>query len=170
MGLASTPSANEYAKELFLIHSVQLKPMIKAQSSGRMVSSKASVRSERSILFSDENQYLPLDRCPHQECVSSLGAHVLTWRTCPQLAYASSTGVRVLTWRIVFVSNRRICLSTSPSPSCVCTQKSCAYHPIFKSIKNLDGDYGVDRCQYAVPFKCISIRFTPEIVLSSKRN
>ena len=44
----------------------------------------------------------PLLSCPHQECMSSPGARVLTWRKCPQLAYASSTGVhvRILTWRI----------------------------------------------------------------------
>ena len=32
---ASTPSANESAKDLILVHTVQLKPMIKAQISGR---------------------------------------------------------------------------------------------------------------------------------------
>ena len=36
---ASTPSANESAKDFILVHTVQLKPMIKAQISGRMVSS-----------------------------------------------------------------------------------------------------------------------------------
>ena len=35
---ASTPSANEQAKDIDLVHTVQLKPMIKAQISGRMVS------------------------------------------------------------------------------------------------------------------------------------
>ena len=39
MASASTPSANEPAKDLILVHTVQLKPMIKAQISGRMVSS-----------------------------------------------------------------------------------------------------------------------------------
>ena len=39
---ASIPSANEPAKELSLVHTVQLKPMIKAQISGRMVSSGIS--------------------------------------------------------------------------------------------------------------------------------
>ena len=38
----STPSANEPTKDLILVHSVQLKPMIKAQMSGRMVSSGIS--------------------------------------------------------------------------------------------------------------------------------
>ena len=38
------------------------------------------------------------------------------------------------------------------------------------SIKSLDGDCGMDKCHYAVPFKGISIRSTSEIVLSSKRN
>ena len=35
---AGTPSANEPAKDLILVHTVQLKPMIKAHYSGRMVS------------------------------------------------------------------------------------------------------------------------------------
>ena len=39
MASASTPSANEPAKDLIVIHTVQLKPMIKTQISGRMVSS-----------------------------------------------------------------------------------------------------------------------------------
>ena len=37
MESASTPSANEPAKYLILVHAVQLKPMPKAQTSGRMV-------------------------------------------------------------------------------------------------------------------------------------
>ena len=36
---ASTPLANEQAKDVVLVHTVQLKPMIKAQISGRMISS-----------------------------------------------------------------------------------------------------------------------------------
>ena len=53
---ASTPSTNEQAKDLILIHTVQLKPMIKAQISGRMISSGisdiviASVYSEKTRL------------------------------------------------------------------------------------------------------------------------
>ena len=43
MASASTPSANEPAKDRILVHTVQLKPMIKAQISGRMVSSGISV-------------------------------------------------------------------------------------------------------------------------------
>ena len=56
MASASTPSANEPAKDLILVHTVQLKPMIKAQISGRMVSSGisdlafASVHSEKTCL------------------------------------------------------------------------------------------------------------------------
>ena len=42
MASASTPSANEPAKNLILVHTVQLKPIIKAQISGRMVSSGIS--------------------------------------------------------------------------------------------------------------------------------
>ena len=42
MASASTPSANEPAKDLILVHTVQLNPMIKAHFSGRMVSSGIS--------------------------------------------------------------------------------------------------------------------------------
>ena len=42
MASASIPSANEPAKDLILVYIVQLKPMIKAQISGRMVSSGIS--------------------------------------------------------------------------------------------------------------------------------
>ena len=56
MASASTPSANEQAKDVVLVHTVQLKPMIKAQISGRMISSGisdvaiASVYSEKTRL------------------------------------------------------------------------------------------------------------------------
>ena len=39
MASARAPSAMEPAKDLILVHTVQLKAMIKAQISGRMVSS-----------------------------------------------------------------------------------------------------------------------------------
>ena len=39
MASASTPSANEQAKDVVLVHTGQIKPMIKAQISGRMISS-----------------------------------------------------------------------------------------------------------------------------------
>ena len=39
---ASTPSANEPAKDLIIVQTVQLKPMIKAHFSRRMVSSGIS--------------------------------------------------------------------------------------------------------------------------------
>ena len=42
MALASTPSAYKPANDLILVHMVQLKPMIKAQISGRMESSGIS--------------------------------------------------------------------------------------------------------------------------------
>ena len=42
MASASTPSANVPAKYHIVVHTVQLKPMIKAQISGRMVSSGIS--------------------------------------------------------------------------------------------------------------------------------
>ena len=53
---ANTPSANVQAKDIILVNTVQLKPMIKAQISGRMVSSGisdeafASVYSEKTRL------------------------------------------------------------------------------------------------------------------------
>ena len=53
---ASTPSANEPAVDVILVHTVQLKPMIKSQISGRMVScgisdvAFASVYSEKTHL------------------------------------------------------------------------------------------------------------------------
>ena len=56
MASASTPSANEPAKDLIIVHTVQLKLMIKAHFSGRMVSSGisdvafASVYSEKTRL------------------------------------------------------------------------------------------------------------------------
>ena len=56
MASASTPSANEPAIHLSLVYTVQRKPMIKAQISGRMVSSGisdvviASVHSEKTRL------------------------------------------------------------------------------------------------------------------------
>ena len=56
MASASTPSANESAKDLILVHTVQLQPIIKAHFSGRMVSSGisdvviASVHSEKTSL------------------------------------------------------------------------------------------------------------------------
>ena len=56
MASASTQSDNEPAKDLILVHTVQLKPMIKAQISGRMASIcisdvvTASVNSEKTRL------------------------------------------------------------------------------------------------------------------------
>ena len=56
MASASTPSANEPAKDLILVNTVKLKPMIKAQISGRMIPSGtsdvaiASVHSEKTHL------------------------------------------------------------------------------------------------------------------------
>ena len=56
MASASTPSANEPAKDFILVHTVQLKPRIKVHFSGRMVFSGirdvafASVYSEKTRL------------------------------------------------------------------------------------------------------------------------
>ena len=56
MASASTPSANVQAKDVVLVHTIQLKPMINAQISGRMISSRisdvaiASVDSEKTCL------------------------------------------------------------------------------------------------------------------------
>ena len=54
MASASTQSANEPVKDFILVHTVQLKPMIKAQISGRMVSSGISDVA----LFSSEKNHL----------------------------------------------------------------------------------------------------------------
>ena len=57
MASASTPSANERAKDVILVHTVQLKSMIKAQISGEIVSSGiidvaiCSVHSEKTSLM-----------------------------------------------------------------------------------------------------------------------
>ena len=57
MASASTSSANEPAKDLILVHTLWLKPMIKAHFSGGMVSSSisdvafASVYSEKTRLI-----------------------------------------------------------------------------------------------------------------------
>ena len=42
MATTSTPSANEQAKEIVLVHTVQLKQMINAQISERIISSSIS--------------------------------------------------------------------------------------------------------------------------------
>ena len=72
---ASTPSANEPAKDLTLVHPVQLKPMIKAQISGRMISSSisdvviASVHSEKTrlkkliIIMNKSQETMVFSRC-----------------------------------------------------------------------------------------------------------
>ena len=56
-----------------------------------------------------------------------------------------------------------------PLPPWVCIQKSRAYYPVFKSIKILEGDRGMDRCHYAT-FQHHFNRSTPEIDLSSTIN
>ena len=53
MASTSTPSANEPAKDLILVHTLELKQMVNAQITGRMVSTgisdvaSASVHSEK---------------------------------------------------------------------------------------------------------------------------
>ena len=51
MASASTSSANEQTKDVVLDHTVQLKPMIKAQISGRMISSGISDVAIASVYF-----------------------------------------------------------------------------------------------------------------------
>ena len=51
MASASTPSANEQAKDVILVHTVEQKPMIKAQISGRMISSGISDVAIASVYF-----------------------------------------------------------------------------------------------------------------------
>ena len=60
---ASTPSANEQAKDAVLVHTVQLEPMIKAQISGGMISSDISTgRSDRfSILQENPSEEVDYD-------------------------------------------------------------------------------------------------------------
>ena len=60
----------------------------------------------------------------------------------------------------------------SLSPSWVCAQnKSRAYHPVFLSFKILEVDRAMVWTDATMtPFNAISIRSTPEIVISSKRN
>ena len=83
---------------------------------------------------------------------------VLTRNACLHLAYVSPPGERV--------PNRRMQLA-HPTLG-YAHKKSCP--TVFKSIESLYSDRGMDRCHYAMPFKGISTRSTPEIVLSSKRN
>ena len=71
---------------------------------------------------------------------------VLTRNACLHQAYVSPLGEHVLNLRVQLAS---------PTLG-YAHKKSCP--TVFKSIESLDGDYG------------ISIRSTPEIVLSSKRN
>ena len=48
---ARTPSANEQDKDVVLVYTVQLKPMIKAQISERMISSDTSDVATASVYF-----------------------------------------------------------------------------------------------------------------------
>ena len=51
MASTSTPSANEQAKDVSLLHTVQLKPMLKTQISGRMICSGISYVAITSVYF-----------------------------------------------------------------------------------------------------------------------
>ena len=51
MASPSIPSTNEQAKDLILAHTVQLKPRIKAQISGRMISSGISDVAIASVIL-----------------------------------------------------------------------------------------------------------------------
>ena len=51
MASASIPSANVQDKDVILVHIVQLKPMIKSQISGRMLSSGISDVAIASVYF-----------------------------------------------------------------------------------------------------------------------
>ena len=51
MASASTPSSNDQAKYLILVHTVQLKPMIKVQISGKMISNGISDVVLASVYF-----------------------------------------------------------------------------------------------------------------------
>ena len=94
---------------------------------------------------------LTRNTCLHLVYVSSPGVCVHNWHICPQLAYVSSPGEHV------FALNRYACPSMSTPLLGMRT----------KIMRLLS--WTVDRCHYAVLFKGISIRSTPEIVLSSKK-
>ena len=51
MASASTSSANEQAKDVVLVHTVQLQPMIKAKISGSMICSGISDVAIASVYF-----------------------------------------------------------------------------------------------------------------------
>ena len=116
------------------------------------LSERASGASEAFSLVMKNNNCLRIRVLTRNACLHlayvSFGVHVLTCCTCPQLANMSSP-------------------STSPSPSWVYGKN---YHPVFQTIKSLDGDRGVDRCHYAVPFKGISITSTPVFHLNETNN
>ena len=82
MASASTTSANEPAKVLILVHTVQLKPMIKAQISGRMISSDISdvafalVFSEKTCLKKLMKIIIIMNKS--QETMGFRGCHKLT--------------------------------------------------------------------------------------------
>ena len=59
MASASTPAANEPAKDLILVHTVQLKPMIKAHFSGRLVCSGISDVAFTSV-YSEKTRLMKL--------------------------------------------------------------------------------------------------------------
>ena len=85
---------------------------------------------------------------------------VLTQECVSSLEYVSPLGERV---------PNRLMLLAPPTLGYAHT-KSCAYHHVFKSIESLDGDCGMDRCHYAVPFKGILIRSTPENIRLKETN
>ena len=88
-----------------------------------------------------------------------LRIRVLTRNACFHLAYVSPLGEHVLNQH----------MQLAPPTLGYAHNKLCAYNHVFKSIESLDGDRGMDRCHYAVPFRGILIRSTPEIVLLSKK-
>ena len=65
---ASTTSANEPAKDLILVHTVQLKPMIKAHFSGRMVSSGISDVAFASVQSKKTRNYYYYEKIARSDC------------------------------------------------------------------------------------------------------
>ena len=73
----------------------------------------------------------------------------------PQLALVSALS------EYVFASNEAHVFQQAPPPLDMHTKYHalkiyCANHPVFKSIKSVGGDHGMDGCHYAVNFKDIS--------------
>ena len=100
---------------------------------------------------------LTRNACLHLAHVSSHGVSVLNFHMRPQLAYVSSPG------EYVVISNRCECLSMSPP--LLHTKNHAPTIPGSSPLKAWTLIVVWTDANYAAPFKGISIRSTPEIVL-----